>query len=301
MASGSSVDASRPDEDTTRLPRASGGKSHSNVTPCRSSPRPRANTISVADGSSETMRTVTVWGMDLGITGKRAAVAAASAGLGLGAARALSAEGVQVAICGRDRAKVDAAAGEIGAVGIVADLSEPEAARTFAAQAAEALGGPLDIVVANNGGPPPGTFASTDLDGYREAIDLNLLASIELCRATVPAMQDQGWGRVVAVTSIGVRMPPPNLMASATARAGLTAFLKVLANEVAGDGVTVNSVQPGLHDTDRVRQVHGDESPGRIGDPDDFGAVVAFLCSQQAAFVTGASLLVDGGGFPGLP
>ena len=238
--------------------------------------------------------------MDLGLQGKRAAVAAASAGLGLGAARALAAEGVQVAICGRDRAKVDAAAGEIGAVGIVADLSDPAHAPVFAQQASEALGGSLDIVVANNGGPPAGTFASTDLDAYRQALDLNLLASIELIRATVPAMQAQGWGRVVAITSVGVRMPPPNLMASATARAGLTAFLKVLASEVAGDGVTVNSAQPGLHDTDRVRQLHGEAKPDRIGDPDDFGAVVAFLCSQQAKFVTGTGLLVDGGAFPGL-
>jgi 3-oxoacyl-[acyl-carrier protein] reductase len=238
--------------------------------------------------------------VDLGLAGKRAAVAAASAGLGLGAARALAGEGVQVAICGRDQAKVDAAAAAIGAVGLVLDLSTPEHARTFAEQAAERLGGTLDIVVANNGGPPPGTFASTDLDAYRQAVDLNLLASVELCRATVPAMQAQGWGRVVAITSVGVRMPPPNLMASATARAGLTAFLRVLAAEVVGDGVTVNSVQPGLHDTDRVRQLHGDAKPDRIGDPDDFGAVVAFLCSQQARFVTGTGLLVDGGAFPGL-
>ena len=238
--------------------------------------------------------------MDLGLQGRRAAVAAASAGLGLGAARALAAEGVQVAICGRDRAKVDAAAGEIGAVGIVADLSDPAAAPGFVDEAADRLGGTVDIVVANNGGPPPGTFASTDLDAYRQAVDLNLLASIELCRAAVPPMQAQGWGRVVAITSIGVRMPPPNLMASATARAGLTAFLKILASEVVGDGVTVNSVQPGLHDTDRVRQLHGDTRPAHIGDPDDFGAVVAFLCSEQARFVTGTGLLVDGGAFPGL-
>jgi 3-oxoacyl-[acyl-carrier protein] reductase len=238
--------------------------------------------------------------MDLGLQGKRAAVAAASAGLGLGAARALAAEGVQVAICGRDQAKVDAAAEEIGAVGLVVDRSDPGAASGFVADAADRLGGTVDILVANNGGPPPGTFASTDLVGYQQALDLNLLTSIELCRAAVPAMQAQGWGRVVAITSIGVRMPPPNLMASATARAGLTAFLKILASEVAGDGVTVNSIQPGLHDTDRVRQLHGGAAPDRIGDPDDFGALVAFLCSEQASFVTGTGLLVDGGAFPGL-
>ena len=250
--------------------------------------------------------------MDLGLRGKRAAVAAASAGLGLASARALAAEGVRVAVCGRDRERIEAAAAGLGpdAVGLVADMGDADQAAGFVAEAADRLGGTVDIVVANAGGPPPGTFASTDLDGYRRAIDLNLLSSIALCRAAVPAMQAQGWGRVVAITSIGVRQPPPHLMASATARAGLTAFLKVLATEVAPDGVTVNSVQPGIHDTDRVRQLYGGAAPppeaaaaipvGRLGVPDDFGAVVAFLCSRQAGFVTGTGVLVDGGAFPGL-
>ncbi len=249
--------------------------------------------------------------MDLGLQGKRAAVAAASAGLGLGAAKALAAEGVRVAICGRHQDKVDAAVAQLGAeaVGLVADMADADQATGFVEQAADLLGGTVDIVVANAGGPPGGTFASTDLDAYRTAVDLNLLSSIALCRAAVPAMQAQGWGRVVAITSIGVRQPPAYLIASATARAGLTAFLKVLATEVAPDGVTVNSVQPGLHDTDRMRELRGDASPdqaaagvpvGRLGDPDDFGTVTAFLCSQQAGFVTGTSLLVDGGAFPGL-
>lgn len=248
--------------------------------------------------------------MDLGLQGKRAAVAAGSAGLGLGAARALAAEGVQLAICGRDLTKAEAAAADIGAVALTADMGDPDQATGFISEAADRLGGTIDIVVANAGGPPAGTFASTDLDGYRQALDLNLLSSIALCQAAVPTMQAQGWGRVVAITSIGVRQPPPYLMASATARAGLTAFLKVLATEVASDGVTVNSVQPGLHDTDRVRQLYAGGAPpveataaipvGHIGDANDFGAVVAFLCSQQARFVTGTGLLVDGGAFPGL-
>jgi len=249
--------------------------------------------------------------VDLGLQGRRAAVAAASAGLGLGAAKALAAEGVAVAICGRDRDRVDAAVAQLGpdAIGLVADMADAEQAAGFVDEAADRLGGTVDIVVANAGGPPGGNFASTDLDAYREAVDLNLLSSIALCRTAVPAMQAQGWGRVVAITSIGVRQPPPYLIASATARAGLTAFLKVLATEVAPDGVTVNSVQPGLHDTDRVRQLHGGTTPaeaaagipvGRLGDPDDFGAVVTFLCSHQARFVTGTSVLVDGGAYPGL-
>ena len=248
--------------------------------------------------------------MDLGLRGKRAAVAAGSAGLGLACAKALAAEGVQVSLCGRDPTKAEAAAADIGAVALMADLSDVDQATGFIEQASEQLGGTIDIVVANAGGPPAGTFASTDLDGYRQAVELNLLSSIALCRAAVPAMQAQRWGRVVAITSIGVRQPPPYLMASATARAGLTAFLKVLATEVAPDGVTVNSAQPGMHDTDRVRQLHGGGTPpaeaaagipvGHLGDAEDFGAVVAFLCSQQARFVTGTSVLIDGGAFPGL-
>lgn len=237
-------------------------------------------------------------------------MAAGSAGLGLGAARALAAEGVQVAICGRDPNRVEAAATDIGAVGLVADVSDADQAVGFVEDAAERLGGTVDILVANAGGPPGGTFASTDLDGYRTALDLNLLSSIAMCQAAVPAMQEQRWGRVVAITSIGVRQPPPHLMASATARAGLTAFLKVLASEVAGDGVTVNSVQPGFHDTERVRQLYAGGAPppevaaaipaGRLGDAGDFGEIVAFFCSQQANYVTGTGLLVDGGAFPGL-
>ncbi|MET0665196.1 MAG: SDR family oxidoreductase [Acidimicrobiales bacterium] len=248
--------------------------------------------------------------MDLGLRGKRAAVAAGSAGLGLGCAKALAAEGVQVSLCGRDRAKAEAAAADIGAVALMADMSDVDQATGFIAQASERLGGTIDIVVANAGGPPAGTFASTDLDGYRQALELNLLSSIALCQAAVPAMQAQRWGRVVAITSIGVRQPPPYLMASATARSGLTGFLMGRPTVGAPDGVTVNSAQPGMHDTDRVRQLHGGGTPpaeaaagipvGHLGDADDFGAVVAFVCSQQARFVTGTSLLVDGGAFPGL-
>jgi 3-oxoacyl-[acyl-carrier protein] reductase len=240
--------------------------------------------------------------MDLGISGRRAAVAAASAGLGFGAARALAEEGVHVAICGRDRDRIEDAAARIGhdTVPLVADVGDTDQATGFVTGAAERLGGTVDILVANAGGPPPGTFSSTDLYAFRAALELNLLATVAMCQAAVPPMQAQDWGRVVAITSIGVRQPPPVLIASSTARTGLTAFLKVLAGEVKGDGVTVNSAQPGLHDTDRVRQLHGGSPDGPIGDPADFGAVVAFLCSEQAKFVTGTSMLVDGGSYPGL-
>jgi 3-oxoacyl-[acyl-carrier protein] reductase len=247
--------------------------------------------------------------MDLGISGKRAAVAAASAGLGYGSAAALVDEGVRVAICGRDEGSVHDAAARLGdlAVPIVADVSTTAGATAFVEQALEALGG-LDILVPNAGGPPAGTFASTALEAYGPALELNLLSTVAMCHAVVPAMQAQGWGRVVAVTSIAVRQPMANLILSNTARTGATAFLKTLATEVAGDGVTVNSVQPGSHATDRLRSLHGGDlaaaaaavPTGVVGRPEDFGAVVTFLCSDQARFITGAAVPVDGGAYRGL-
>jgi 3-oxoacyl-[acyl-carrier protein] reductase len=244
--------------------------------------------------------------METGIAGRRAAVAASSAGLGLGAARALAAEGVRVAICGRDPDRLASARADLSSsaevVAIEADVSTPDGASNFVEAAAEALGG-VDILVTNAGGPPPGTFATTSLAAYREALELNLLSTVAMCRAAVPAMQAQRWGRVIAITSIGVRQPIPTLMASVTARAGATGFLKVLATEVAADGVTVNSLQPGVHLTDRLRTLAADARAtltadipaGTIGDPDDFGQVVAFLASEGARFITGVAIPVDGG------
>jgi 3-oxoacyl-[acyl-carrier protein] reductase len=249
--------------------------------------------------------------MDLGIGGRRAAVAAGTAGLGLGAARALVAEGVHVAVCGRDADRLAAAVEDLrgratgGAtvVGVVADVSSTDQAERFVADAATGLGGPVDILVANAGGPPAGTFATTDLDAYRAALELNCLSTIAMCRAAVPPMQERRWGRVVAITSVGARQPIGDLIASSTARAAVTSFLKNLATEVARDGVTVNSAQPGMHRTARMEHLGGEHAErmaagvpaGVLGDPDHFGSVVAFLCSRQAAFVTGVGLPVDGG------
>ena len=243
--------------------------------------------------------------MDLGLRGKVAAVAAASTGLGLASARSLAAEGARVAICGRHADRLEAAAatfdGDAEVVAVVADVSVPADAERFVAETAERLG-PVDVLVANAGGPPGGTFASTDLAGYEEALRLNLLSTVALCQAAVPGMQERGWGRVVAITSVGARQPIGRLIASSTARAGVTAFLKLLATEVAPDGVTVNSIQPGMHATDRLTHLGTSlddlarQIPvGFVGDPDDFGAVVAFLCSQQAKFITGSAVPVGGG------
>jgi 3-oxoacyl-[acyl-carrier protein] reductase len=246
--------------------------------------------------------------MDLGISGRRAAVAAASGGLGLGAARALVADGAHVAICGRDPDRLAAAVAELEAIGggavhgLAADVSTAAGAEDFVAGATAALGG-IDILVPNAGGPPPGGFGSTSLAAYGPALELSLLSTVAMCLAAVPAMRAQGWGRVVAITSVSVRQPIPGLILSNTARAGLTGFLKTLALEVAGDGVTVNSAQPGSHATDRLRSMHGGDltaaaasvPTGVLGRPEDFGAVVAFLCSEQARFITGTAVPVDGG------
>jgi 3-oxoacyl-[acyl-carrier protein] reductase len=247
--------------------------------------------------------------VDLGLNAKRAAVAAATSGLGLASAEALVAEGVRVAICGRDQGRLDEALARLGsgAVGVVADVSTAAGGTAFVAAATEALGG-VDILVPNGGGPPPGTFASTELDAYLPAIELKLLSVVAMCKAAVPAMQERRWGRVVAITSIAVRQPIGTLILSNTARAGVTGFLKTLALEVVRDGVTVNSVQPGSHATQRIMSLYGltpDQaatgvSEGTIGDPGDFGRVVAFLCSEPARYVTGVQLPVDGGTYLGL-
>ena len=247
--------------------------------------------------------------MDLGIAGRTAAIAGATGGLGFASANVLAAEGVRVAICGRDRGRVDDAVGRIGhdAVGIVADVSTPDGAAGFVTDATTALGS-VDILVTNAGGPPPGGFASTELDAYEPALGLNLLSVVAMCKTAVPPMQERKWGRVVAITSISVRQPIETLILSNTARAGATGFLKTVAREVARDGVTVNSVQPGLHATARLVSLYGGDASsaaagipaGVVGQPDDFGAVVAFLCSEQAKFVTGTAISVDGGSYAGL-
>jgi 3-oxoacyl-[acyl-carrier protein] reductase len=246
--------------------------------------------------------------MDLGITGRRAAVAAASRGLGFGVAQALVDEGVRVAICGRHRDTIDAAAARLGrdTVAIVADVSSPDGAAGFVRDARAALGG-VDIVIPNAGGPPPGDFAHTTVDQYLDAFELNCRSAIAMCYEAVPAMREQRWGRVVAITSIAVRQPIANLILSNTARAGLTGFLKTLAGEVAADGVTVNSLLPGLHATERVAALHRDGGDpalgvpaGRLGDPLDFGRIAAFLCSDHAGYVTGTATQVDGGATAGL-
>jgi 3-oxoacyl-[acyl-carrier protein] reductase len=247
--------------------------------------------------------------MDLGIEGKTAAIGGSTSGLGLATARALIAAGVRVAICGRDPERLDKATQELGpnAYPIQADLSETAQAVGFIEEAQGILGS-IDILVPNAGGPPPGDFASTAIEAYDPALQLNLLSVVALCKAAVPAMQSRGWGRVLAITSSSVRQPINQLILSNTARAGATAFLKTLATQVAPDGVTVNSIQPGLHATPRLESLYGGNleaaakmaPTGTVGDPEDFGRIAAFLCSVHTRFLTGAAIPVEGGVYPGL-
>lgn len=246
--------------------------------------------------------------MELGLSGRRALVTGASSGLGLGTARALAADGARVVLVARSQERLDAAAASVdGDVHtLVADVSDTGQVGAMVEQATSLLGG-IDILIANAGGPPAGNFASTDLDAYLPALQLNLLSTVAMCKAAVPAMTERGWGRVVAITSVSVRQPIAHLILSNTARAGVTGFLKTLALEVAANGVTVNSLQPGLHRTDRLVGLYADPDAvaqgipaKKLGDPDDFGRIAAFLCSDAAQFITGSAIPVDGGAYAGL-
>lgn len=252
--------------------------------------------------------------MDLGIHGRTAVVGASTDGLGLATARALAEEGVRVCVTGREQGRVSAAveairAGVPGArvEGIPVDLSTLEGAQSLV-EAAGARLGAVDIVVANVGGPPPGPAHATDLAMLEAALDRCLLSMIALCQGFLPGMRERGWGRILAITSGGVRAPLPNMVYSNTSRAGLTAYLKTLAREVAADGVTVNSILPSNQVTKRLENLVGAGMDGylaalparRGGAPSDFGRIAAFLCSEPANYLTGVALHVDGGTDPGL-
>lgn len=262
--------------------------------------------------------------MKLGIEKKIALVAAASRGLGRGCAEQLAAEGCRVAICSRNEADARQVAHDISiqtdseVMGFSADMSRAGDIARLLDQVKQALGDPA-IVVTNAGGPPPGTFETTPLPDYQKAVDLNLMSAVHLIHGTVPAMKAAGWGRIIAITSISVKQPIGDLLLSNMARAGLTGFLKTIATELAPRGITVNALLPGIHKTSRVEQLVRDRAaredksiddvyqdmmasiPGNtIGDPSDFGAAAAFLASEQARYITGQNLLIDGGHYSGL-
>jgi 3-oxoacyl-[acyl-carrier protein] reductase len=252
--------------------------------------------------------------MDLGLNSKVALVLGSTGGLGRASAEALAAEGASVVVVGRRKELVDELAASLpSAAGVVADLTEPGAPQRIAEAAREAFGR-VDVLVLNGGGPPPGTADQFDADAAQAAVDLLLKQHVALVTELLPAMREAGWGRIVAIGSSGVQQPIPTLTASNVGRAALAAYLKTLAGAVAKDGVTVNMVLPGRIDTDRVAQLdraaaeRTGRTPeeartsseatipaGRYGRPAEFGAVVAFLAGEPAAFVTGEQVRVDGG------
>ncbi|MEL6452736.1 MAG: SDR family oxidoreductase [Pseudomonadota bacterium] len=253
--------------------------------------------------------------MDLGIAGKRAVVCASSKGLGLGCAEALAEAGADLVMNARGSEALEAAAEAIRAAHgvnvttVAADVATPEGQAALLEAA-----GAADILVNNAGGPPPGMWSDWDRDDFITALDANMLAPIALIKALVPGMMARGWGRVVNITSQSVKAPIPVLGLSNSARAGLTGYVAGTSRQVAGKGVTINNLLPGIHATDRADALDGgvvaakgitlEEArakraatipAGRYGTRAEFGAACAFLCSQHAGFIVGQNLLLDGG------
>jgi 3-oxoacyl-[acyl-carrier protein] reductase len=240
--------------------------------------------------------------MDLGISGKSALVTASSKGLGLASALALAREGVRVTICARGEEALRQAEATINDAGgtvlaIPADVTDAAVPAELVAAHVDRYGG-LDILVPNAGGPPPARALQIDEKQIATAVNNNMVTSIRLVEQAVPYMRAAGWGRICFITSFGVKQPINGLALSNLARTGLWAWAKTLAQDVFADGITVNSALPGHHATDRMKQLGGD--PSNMGDPGDFGRVVAFLCSQPANFVSGVALNVDGAATIGL-
>ncbi|GAA6190698.1 SDR family oxidoreductase [Phaeobacter sp. NW0010-22] len=253
--------------------------------------------------------------MDLGIAGKRALVSASSKGLGLGCAEALAEAGVDLIMTARGSEALEASASAIRAahgvevVTLACDVTTQEGQ----AQVIEASQG-VDILVTNAGGPPPGMWSDWDRDDFIKALDANMLAPIAFMKALLPGMMDKGWGRVVNITSQSVRAPIGVLGLSNAARTGLTGYVAGTARQVAGKGVTINNLLPGIHATDRAVSLDTGVSTqqgitmaeakaareatipaGRYGTRQEFGAACAFMCSQHAGFMVGQNILLDGG------
>jgi 3-oxoacyl-[acyl-carrier protein] reductase len=236
--------------------------------------------------------------VDLGLDRKVALVTAASKGLGFATARALVEEGASVAINSRDEERVRAAAASLGddVLALAGDVTEPATPRRLIEETVERFGA-LHVLVANAGGPPRVRAIDIDDRTLQAALNANLLTSVRLVREALPHLRAAGWGRICLITSSAVKQPIPDLAASNTARTGLWGWAKTAAQELIDEGITLNLACPGLHATDRVREA---ELRGRLGDPADFGRVVAFLCSEPANFISGAALQVDAAGTLGL-
>jgi 3-oxoacyl-[acyl-carrier protein] reductase len=239
--------------------------------------------------------------MELGLKNRTALVTASSKGLGRATAIALASEGANVVICARGQEALASTADEIASAGgsvhaVIADVADPGSPATLVADCIEHFGS-LDILVANAGGPPPGRALDVTEDQLQSALNANLIASVRLAKESLPHMRKAGWGRICFITSVTVRQPIPGLSLSNTARAGLWGWAKTAAQDLAAEGITVNLICPGLHATDRVKELGSD---GPMGDPEDFGKVAAFLCSEPAGFISGTAIGVDGASVAGL-
>ena len=262
--------------------------------------------------------------MDLGLQNKAALVAAASKGLGRAVAEELAREGARVAICSRNETLIEHVAGEIAAatgsevLGLRADVSRTEDVEKLVSEVAGRFG-TIDILVTNAGGPPPGTFDTLENSAWTDAFHLNLLSVVNLCRAAIPYMRANRWGRIINVTSISVKQPVDGLLLSNSLRAGVVGLAKTLSKELGPDNILVNNVCPGFTRTERVDQLANATAErtgvsredvfrdwestiplGRIGKTAEFAALVAFLASERASYITGTTIPIDGGAVQGL-
>ena len=262
--------------------------------------------------------------MDLGLKDRNVIVAAASDGIARAAAEKFAAEGARVAICSRDARKLNAAAAQIRERTSAQVLAEPldvtdeKAVEAFVKHVAQEFGG-VDVCVTNAGGPPAKMFFATTTEEWHRALEMNFMSTIHFARAVLPWMQKNHWGRLVTITSMTVRQPVPDLIYSNAVRAGVVGLVKSLSNEFGKDGITVNNVGPGFTATERLKQLiakrsqEASVSPAdfearlgaeaalkRIGQPEEIADAIVWLASERASFITGQTLLVDGGWFKGL-
>ena len=262
--------------------------------------------------------------MDLGLKDRVALVAASSQGLGLATAEAFAAEGCQVAMCARNQKALEAGAEKIKRqhkVDVLTeafDVTDPAAVSNFVAAVAAKFGS-VDICVTNAGGPPAKGFLASTLEDWQKAIDTNFLSTVYFAREVIPHMQKKHWGRIITITSITTKQPVPDLVLSNAVRAAVVGLVKSLANEFGKDGILVNNVGPGFTATDRLKELAKARSAAtgkseqeifdawaadaplkRLGDPRELAETIVWLASERASYITGQTVLVDGGMYKGL-